>query len=52
MSQYVITGTFSEAMEPATINNTTVTAAPGVTGTVALDGTGRIATFTPWKAGR
>ncbi|HXM65623.1 MAG TPA: Ig-like domain-containing protein, partial [Candidatus Acidoferrum sp.] len=43
----VITATFSEAMDPATINNTTFTVAPGVTGTVTLDGTGQIATFTP-----
>src|SRR6202166_1693428 len=33
----VITATFSEAMDPATINNTTFTVAPGVTGTVTLD---------------
>ncbi|MCU1270463.1 MAG: hypothetical protein JWN74_1757, partial [Acidobacteriaceae bacterium] len=43
----VITATFSEAMDPATINNTTFTVAPGVTGAVTLDGTGQIATFTP-----
>src|SRR6202030_2430647 len=43
----VITATFSEAMDPTTINDTTFTAAPGVTGTVTLDGTGQIATFTP-----
>ncbi len=43
----VITATFSEAMDPATINNTTFTVAPGVSGTVTLDGTGQIATFTP-----
>jgi len=43
----VITGTFSEAMDPATMNDTTFTVAPGVTGTVTLDGTGQIATFTP-----
>ena len=43
----VITATFSEAMDPATIDNTTFTVAPGLTGTVALDGTGQIATFTP-----
>ncbi len=43
----VITATFSEAMDPATINNTTFTVSPGVTGTVTLDGTGQVATFTP-----
>jgi hypothetical protein len=43
----VITATFSEAIDPATINTTTFTVAPGVTGTVTLDGTGQIATFTP-----
>jgi Ice-binding-like/Bacterial Ig-like domain len=43
----VITATFSEEMYAPTINTTTFTLAPGVTGTVTLDGTGRIATFTP-----
>ena len=43
----VITATFSEAMDPATIDNTTFTLAAGVTGAVTLDGTGQIATFTP-----
>src|SRR6202140_4063365 len=43
----VITVMFSEAMEPATINDTTFTVAPGITGTVTLDGTGRIAAFIP-----
>ncbi len=43
----VITATFSEAMNPVTINITTFTVAPGVTGTVSLDGTGKIAAFTP-----
>ena len=43
----VVTATFSEAMDPATINATTFTVAPGITGTVTLDGTGRIAAFTP-----
>lgn len=48
-----ITATFAKAMNPATINAQTFTltfgAAPGVpvTGTVALDSTGKIATFTP-----
>lgn len=42
-----ITATFNEAMNPLTINNTTFTVATGVTGVVTLDGTGRIATFTP-----
>ncbi len=43
----VPTATFSEAMNPSTINTATFTLAPGVTGTVALDGSGRVATFTP-----
>ena len=43
----VISATFSEAMDPATINTTTFSVAPGITGTVTLDGTGQIATFTP-----
>jgi hypothetical protein len=46
----IITATFSKAMNPATINTTTFTlSGPGgsVTGTVALDSTGTIATFTP-----
>jgi hypothetical protein len=43
----VITATFSEAMNPVTINTTTFTVAPGVTGVVTLDGTGKIAAFTP-----
>jgi len=43
----VITATFSEEMYSPTINTATFTVAPGVTGTVTLDGTGRIATFTP-----
>ena len=46
--------TFNEAMNPTTINTTTVKlAGPGVTpvtGVVTLDGTGRIATFTPAAA--
>jgi len=43
----VITATFSEAMNPVTVNTTTFTVAPGVTGVVTLDGTGKIGTFTP-----
>ena len=46
-----VTATFNEAMNPTTINTTTVKlAGPGVTpvtGVVTLDGTGRITTFTP-----
>ena len=34
-------------MNPVTINTTTFTVATGVTGVVTLDGTGKIATFTP-----
>jgi len=46
----VITATFSKAMNPATINtNTFLLSGPSgsVTGTVSLDSTGTIATFTP-----
>jgi Ice-binding-like/Bacterial Ig-like domain len=43
----VITATFNEAMNPVTINITTFTVAPAVTGIVTLDGTGKIAAFTP-----
>jgi Ice-binding-like/Bacterial Ig-like domain len=48
----VITATFSEAMNPVTINSpaTTFTVAPGVTGLVTMDGTNKIATFTPTNA--
>ena len=43
----VPSATFSEAMNPDTITNATFTLTPAVTGTVALDGSGRIATLTP-----
>jgi hypothetical protein len=47
----VVTATFNEAMNPATVNATTMKlAGPGVTpvpGVVTLDITGRIAAFTP-----
>jgi Ice-binding-like/Bacterial Ig-like domain len=47
----VVTATFNEAMNPATVNATTMKlAGPGVTpvaGVVTLDVTGRIASFTP-----
>ena len=49
----IITATFSKAMNPATINTTTFTlTGPGgsVAGTVSLDSTGLIATFTPTNA--
>jgi hypothetical protein len=46
----VVTATFNEAMNPVTINTTTFTVVPGVTGVVTLDGTGKIATFTPAAA--
>jgi len=50
----VITATFSKAMNPATINTATFTLADptgaSVAGTVALDSTGLIATFTPMNA--
>ncbi len=43
----VITAAFNEAMNPVTITSTTFTVTPGVTGVVTLDGSGRIATFSP-----
>src|SRR6266446_80344 len=43
----VVSATFSKAMNPATINTGTFKLAPGVIGTVALDSTGLVATFTP-----
>jgi hypothetical protein len=43
----VATATFNEAMNPATINTNTFTIAPGITGTVTLDATDKVATFTP-----
>jgi hypothetical protein len=50
----VITATFSKAMNPATINTATFTLADpsgaSVAGTVSLDSTGLIATFTPMNA--
>src|SRR6202790_1572595 len=45
----VVTATFSEAMNPVTINTTTFTVG-GVTGTVTLAGTGKTAAFTPTSA--
>jgi len=42
-----VTVTFSKAMNPATINATTFTVAPGVIGTVTHDTTNTIFTFTP-----
>jgi len=46
----VITVTFSVAMQPATINATTFTVAPGVIGTITADTTNTIFTFTPSSA--
>jgi hypothetical protein len=43
----VVTVTFSKAMNPATINATTFTVAPGVVGTITHDTTNTIFTFTP-----
>lgn len=43
----VVTAQFNKPMNPATITTTTFTVATGVTGVVSLDGSGRIATFTP-----
>src|ERR1700676_876270 len=42
-----ITATFSKAMNPSTINATTFTVAPGVSGTITHDSTNTIFTFTP-----
>ena len=46
-SNAVVTATFSEAMNVATINTSTFTVAPGVTGTVTHDASNTIFTFTP-----
>jgi len=46
----VITVTFSVPMQPATINATTFTVAPGVIGTITADTTNTIFTFTPSSA--
>ena len=43
----VVTATFSEAMNPATINATTFTVSPGVTGIITHDVSNTIFTFTP-----
>jgi hypothetical protein len=43
----VATVTFTTAMNPATLNGTTFTIAPAVTGTVTMDATNKVATFTP-----
>jgi hypothetical protein len=43
----VIIATFSEAMNPSSINTTTFTVAPGVTGTITHDVSNTIFTFTP-----
>jgi hypothetical protein len=43
----VITATFSEAMNPATINTTTFTVSSGVTGIITHDVSNTIFTFTP-----
>jgi hypothetical protein len=42
-----VTATFNIAMNPATINTNTFTLAPATAGTVTLDGTQKVATFTP-----
>ena len=42
-----VTVTFNKAMNPSTINSTTFTVAPGVTGTITHDSTNTIFTFTP-----
>ena len=43
----IVAATFPQAMDPATINTTTFTVTPGVTGTVTSDVTNTIFTFTP-----
>jgi hypothetical protein len=43
----VIIATFSEAMNPSSINTTTFTVAPGVTGTITHDVSNTIFTFAP-----
>jgi len=46
-SNSVVTATFSEAMNPATLTTTTFTLTPATAGTVTMDSTAKIATFTP-----
>ena len=46
-SNSVVTATFSEAMNVATINSATFTVAPGVTGTITHDASNTSFTFTP-----
>src|SRR6202035_368022 len=46
-SNTVVTATFSEAMNVATITAATFTVAPGVTGTITHDASNTIFTFTP-----
>src|ERR1700687_1582649 len=43
----IVTATFSEAMNPATLNTTTLTVTPGVTGAITHDASNTIFTFTP-----
>ena len=43
----VVTATFNEAMNTSTINTTTFTVTPGVTGTITHDVSDTILTFTP-----
>src|SRR5207245_2388702 len=43
----VITATFSEAMNPSSINTTTFTVSPGVSGIITHDVSNTIFTFTP-----
>lgn len=47
MGNINITATFSEAMDPTTINNSTFTLSGGVTGTVTYNSATRTATFDP-----
>lgn len=43
----VIAATFPQAMDPTTVNSTTFTVSPGVTGTITHDLTNKIFTLTP-----
>lgn len=45
-TNHTVTATFSNVMDPTTITTTTFSVA-GVTGTIAMDATNKIATFTP-----
>ncbi|MCU1271658.1 MAG: hypothetical protein JWN74_2952, partial [Acidobacteriaceae bacterium] len=46
-SNSVVTATFSEAMNVSTVNTTTFTVSPGVSGTITHDASDTVLTFTP-----